>query len=174
MSVDYVTKEFAVDFELLIEFTKSPLTNDRTLAIVFTGYIEKYLGELIQYRMPGLNSKLRKKLFDPDGLLGPLSAKIDIAKVLQSIDDDAAENMKLIASIRNRFAHDLRISSFDHSDISTRVRKLRTDHLWKNLDAETAKKMRDAVSGYTNRGLFEVVAINICIGLHNVHHSLKN
>src|SRR5688572_24789994 len=83
------------DFTRLTVFMKSGV-DDRSLAIVCASYAEKYLGSLIQYRMPGLTPNLRTRLFSPNGILGPFSARVAIGKALKTIDDDMHHDLSLL------------------------------------------------------------------------------
>jgi len=161
---------FREDFDLLITFLNAP-ADDRTAAIIFTAYAEKYLGELVQFRLPGLNSGLRKKLFDPSGMLGPLSAKIDLAKALGQLDNTLFENIKVLASIRNQFAHNLAIHSCDHPEIAKRIANFRGPFV--KASSPEAQRIADAEHAQkSNREKMSITALGICLSLYNAHNAV--
>lgn len=98
--------------------------DDRTLAIVHVCYIEKYLSQSVQARMPGLDPKLRLKLFENDGFLRPAGAINDMAKALGILGPVDHKNVRELLKIRNKFAHNLEISSFEHDEISKLMIKI--------------------------------------------------
>ncbi len=151
------------DFQLLMTFDGAA-TDDRSLAIVFTSYAEKYLATVIQHRMKGLTTKLREKLFKPDGLLGPLQAKIDVAMALNLLEPEMFDDLKAMASIRNQFAHNLDITSFNHPEIAKRVAnlKLTPERYPERINPPEAWMERD----WSNRNRFRLSARAICATLH--------
>jgi hypothetical protein len=65
------------------------------------------------------DAKAIKKLFAPDGAMGTYDAKVTLGYLLNLYVDETKRNLEAIGSIRNRFAHRARISSFDHKDLET-------------------------------------------------------
>lgn len=158
--------QFDKDFDMLIAFMKSGV-EDRTLAIICCSYCEKYVAELIQYRMPGLTRKLTDKLFKPDGLLGPAIARTDIALALGSMDKDSHADLKTMISIRNQFAHNLEISSFDHVEIAKRVKNLK---IYPHHPNDT--KPLSGWDARGNRDRFAFVGTSLAMSLHNSLNSV--
>lgn len=101
-------------------------SDPRVCAIVAASYLEDYLGRLIQAMMRGLNSKLKDKLFGSNGRLSEMSVKIDLARALGLIDEDTHTDLVSISRIRNRFAHNIHIDSFEHDEISKLCNDLKT------------------------------------------------
>jgi hypothetical protein len=101
-------------------------TPDRVVAIVCAAYADKYLGMRIGDAFVSADKRLKEKLLDSYGILGPLSARIDIATALVIIGKVTIDDIKSIARIRNRFAHDLAIESFDDPEISGMITGLKT------------------------------------------------
>lgn len=162
-----IVDNHVADFALLSKLIAEPKTEDRTLAIVCASYAEKYLGEMIQHHLPGLNSKMRETMFDPEGLFGPYAARVSTAKALALISTDDFHNLKLIGSIRNRFAHNLSVTDFEHEMVSGRVDQLRYAM---DVVGETKveRKVREAEFGRLKRdSKFTHTAANICLRLHN-------
>lgn len=166
------------DFDRLMGLVK--VSDDRTLAIIHVSNIEKYLGEAIQSALPGLNSRLRETLFHPDGALGPLGVRNQLAKAMALTNDHQFKNIKLLASIRNKFAHHLEIDSFDHPEISKRI----SQFIWaewgiiNGWTRESLVKEKDRFKNENNRQKFHEVAVQINILLHNfanhTYHRAKN
>lgn len=164
---------FRKDFDLLIAFSRAPDTNDRSLAIICTSYAEKYLGELIKARMKGLNHKLREKLFKPEGILGPLQARIDIAKAMNIIENPVFSDMKLLGSIRNQFAHNLEISTFDHPEIAKRIDKFQFKPELIHPSDQDSSFFIKPVDDWSREDRFRFTAMMICSTLHNGMNSLR-
>lgn len=101
-----------------IPFLLAPETDSRAVAIVGAAYLEEYLKDALLIKLPGANSELQKKLFETYGPLGTMQARIDMAMALQIIGADFRKACITIARIRNRFAHRLDISTFDHPEIA--------------------------------------------------------
>jgi hypothetical protein len=106
---------------------EDPAAHPRVIAIVAASYLELYLEKLIIARMPGLDAELRKRLFDVNGSVSSLGAKIDMARALDLIRPYERINMIQIARVRNRFAHDLEIATFDHVKVRKCVDAMVTD-----------------------------------------------
>lgn len=164
---------FDQDFLTLLSFLKAE-TEDRTLAIVCASYAETYLGELIKYRLPGLNHDLRNKMFHPShGILGTFSGRIDMAKALNSIDTDMYHDLKLLASIRNRFAHDLSIQFLSHPETSKRIDQFRNTPKLATPDLKLEQSLRENWAALHYRGKFEIVGTQICMALHNALNAVQ-
>jgi hypothetical protein len=118
--------EFARDLILLYELYVSPETDARVKAIVCAAYIEDHITGLIREKMPGLTPVLTKKIFSETGPLGTIGNKIDAAQALCVIETKIAEDARLIARIRNRFAHEIRVDNFDHPRVKDLVDKLQS------------------------------------------------
>lgn len=97
---------------------------ERAAGIVASAFLENYLAWALLSRMRGnLSSAGRKRLFD-DGALADFGSKIDLAHALCILGDTARADMKRIAAIRNRFAHQMEISTFAHPEIAAECSKL--------------------------------------------------
>ncbi|HEV7414752.1 MAG TPA: hypothetical protein VGN98_01240, partial [Tianweitania sediminis] len=112
------------DIKSVIGLLVDPTKSDREVAIVALAYIEDHLGRAIRSKMPGLTSDVRDKLFSPSGALSPMGARIDLAKALGLIDSKDRSDFIILARVRNRFAHNVNIESFDHPEISELTQKL--------------------------------------------------
>ena len=90
----------------------------RTVIIIGTSYIETYLAELTKLQFPGLNSKLKDRLFENDGALSQFGTLIDVAAALNVLTGRGRREAIKLARVRNRFAHRLHISDFEHPDVA--------------------------------------------------------
>ena len=88
------------------------------VAIVGAAYLETHLKALVKRQLPGLNSDLSKKLFEPDRPLGNMGALIDMARALNVITNRGRNEAIKIARVRNRFAHNVEINDFDHPEVA--------------------------------------------------------
>ena len=131
-------------------------SRDRTAAIVCASYVERNLGEHLVQFLPGADKKLKDRLFGMRGILHALSAKIDLAEALGATYPATAANMRLIANIRNGFAHDLTAETFDDPRVAKFVDKI--THQW---DSDILGTPREDCGSR-----FRQMAIDICLGLH--------
>ena len=101
---------------------------DRSLAIVWAAVLEERLQAALERHLPGNTtaSDVITDLFDPlkYGPLSTFAAKIDMACALGIIGLGARKCLKIIARIRNDFAHKLGVRSFEHDLIRRNVEKL--------------------------------------------------
>ncbi|NYT28894.1 hypothetical protein [Rhizobium sp. WYCCWR 11128] len=101
---------------------------DRSIAIVHVTVVEEQLRSAIERYFPGMHSDPQAidRLFDPMryGPLSTFTARVDIAFALGIVGSGACKALKLIAQIRNKFAHKLEIHSFDHPDVTRLIDKL--------------------------------------------------
>jgi hypothetical protein len=114
----------------------------------------------------GLNSDLHKKVFDGQGLLGPIASKIDMAKALGLIDTGMHKNAKLIARVRNRFAHNLEIDSFSHPEVTKLVQKMEYPMVSQPDTLVNTIKVIESARAPATRVRFEVITIVFCYGLY--------
>ena len=132
------------------------LSRDRTAAVVCASYVERNLGEHLMQFLPGLDKKLTKKLFGMQGVLHTISAKIDLALALGATNPETAANMRLIARIRDEFAHDLTVETFDDPGVASLVDKFK--HEWDSVIL--GMPLEDRASR------FRQMALTLCLGLH--------
>jgi len=62
------------------------------------------------------------------GLLHEFSTKVALGYLLQIYSEEAKKNLEAIGKIRNEFAHNLAIGSFEHSDLKLLFRDLTLYH----------------------------------------------
>jgi hypothetical protein len=88
--------------------------DDRAKAIVAAAYVENNLAMAILARFRLLNDADQKHLYDSEhSALTTFSAKIDIGWALNLYDVAVREDLHRIRKIRNKFAHDLHVRTFD-------------------------------------------------------------
>jgi len=105
------------DLANLAPLLGSAATPPRMLAIIGCSYLETYLQQILEERMPGLNSELSKKLFTHYGPLATMSAKIDLGRALGVIPPKIHKALIAANRVRNRFAHSFDIHDFEHPDV---------------------------------------------------------
>lgn len=101
--------------EMLFEFAKLfdyKEASDRAVAIVGPAFLDTLLTEmLVNFLIE--DEKEVHKLMEPDGPLGTFGAKISAAYCLGFIGDVIKSDLRLVAKVRNRFAHELRADFSD-------------------------------------------------------------
>lgn len=154
-----MSDEFAKDFLLLHTMIFDDGSADRIVAIVCAAYIEKYLVDVIAEYFPGLDSRLKKSVFDETtGMAGTLGKRLDLAMALNSIPPSVHSDGLLIGRIRNKFAHHLEVTSFEDPKVRDLVDQLQTgrgvtvnngDGTTSEYDADwdRATRFRHAASG---------------------------
>lgn len=109
------TALFTEEFERF--FLSLHAESDRALAIVTFSYIDEELQRLlVQVLNPNIVGGT-KKLFDAHGPLATASSRIELVAALYWIDPRVYKNLRILRKIRNAFAHDPFIPSFDDSQI---------------------------------------------------------
>lgn len=95
--------------------------SDRSCAIVCAAFLDDFLERLILSFLTTESPSQDKLLLENNGPLSTFSAKIVLAYRLGLISKKEYENLTVIRKIRNAFAHDIRINSFDDSKIKSLV-----------------------------------------------------
>lgn len=86
---------------------------DRACAVLGSALLEYLLGKLIEKNLTNLN-KMSDEIFHvPNAPLGTFSSRINIAHALNSIGKSNYEDLRTIKDIRNQFAHDLDVHTFE-------------------------------------------------------------
>jgi hypothetical protein len=92
-------------------------SNDRTCAIVSLACLENNLVLAIMSRLRKLNETEQNKLFD--SLLSSFSRQVEIALALDLFNHKIKSDLETLNKIRNRFAHHLEVSNFDHQEVAS-------------------------------------------------------
>jgi DNA-binding MltR family transcriptional regulator len=114
------TYEHEAEKEAFSDLEQAP---DRAVAIVGGSIVDLRLEVALKQRLRP-SKKALERAFSFDGALGTFSAKIDMAHLLGMVSHQAYRDLHLIREIRNSFAHDLQIDSFEDAVIASKLRTL--------------------------------------------------
>ncbi len=114
-----------LDYQKLAKEFKNE--TDRGAAILAANYVEIYLGKYLKSFMTD-NAGI-DELFNGFGPFATFSQRIKAAYALGYIDKNTKSNLELIREVRNSFAHNFKIKSFDNPRITSLCNKLTTAHL---------------------------------------------
>ncbi|WP_421839357.1 MltR family transcriptional regulator [Novosphingobium sp.] len=160
------------DLITTLQQTGARQLNDRVCAIISAAFIEGCLGDLIVTKMPSLNGELRKKMFEGTGALSTAAARMDVAFALGIIEKSWYNDLIQIARIRNRFAHNVRITSFEDGDIPEIIGKMRyrlgDGQDYGDQDAQARAYLREDWDKSGNREKFNSTASYLIITLSNL------
>ena len=133
---------------MLFEFAKLfdyGEASDRAVAIVGPAFLDTLLTELLVNFLID-DEKEVARLMRPDGPLGTFAEKVSGCYCLGLIGETIKSDLRLVAKVRNRFAHDIRASVSDEQIKS-----------WRHaLQWHRKSLMSDPPSGATARDLFQV------------------
>jgi DNA-binding MltR family transcriptional regulator len=93
-------------------------------ALVVAGLVEDELEKLLLGAGRELSNKTANGIFSGMGPLSSFSAKIEIAYMFNLIDKPVRDDLRVVTSIRNAFAHTTRSVHFGTEHIATECRKL--------------------------------------------------
>ena len=161
--------QFAKDYSLLATMIMEPTTEDRVVAIVSAAYMEKWLVDLIAEFFPGMddNRALKKAMFDEvSGMAGTLGRRLDMARALNAITPGTYADGATIGKIRNKFAHNLEVTSFDHSKVSGLVDNLQYGR--DQMIDEGGKKV-PMDTGWSRPERFRSTALAVCAMIMSHH-----
>jgi DNA-binding MltR family transcriptional regulator len=111
------------DMKVLTEINQG--ASDRALGIIAASLVEIHLTKLIKKAFIS-EAKVRGKetvqetMFHSSGPLGAFSSKIRMAYLMGLISNEFYKDLQILREIRNRFAHNTEIGSFDVPEISDR------------------------------------------------------
>lgn len=97
---------------------------DRDRAIVLSAIAENHLTALLKSLMRRDEKEISQQLFNPIGPLGPFGTKIRVAYMLRILPPEIYKDLMTVSKIRNKFAHDLSIKSFDDHQITAWVKSM--------------------------------------------------
>ena len=98
--------------------------HDRAAAILATALIDDALEDLLLAKFKPLSKSERLELFEGEGPLGSLAAKIRMCHALSLISLGARADLILIKDIRNVFAHASGIITFQTPEVANACAKL--------------------------------------------------
>jgi DNA-binding MltR family transcriptional regulator len=99
--------------------------SDRAAGIVAAAILEKRLEQAIISTMKHCDKKMQNDQFEGKGPLSTFSSKIALSYMLGLISKDAHAEFININKIRNDFAHDLSLDTFDVASIQDRCKNLK-------------------------------------------------
>ena len=100
--------------------------SDRAVGVLAPAFLDSILEELLRVVLAKVTST--ETLLRDQGPLGTFSSRIDMARSLNLIDDDAWRDLHLFRKIRNDFAHSVHMHGFAEPEIAARCRELRTPY----------------------------------------------
>ncbi len=152
-------RDMLFEFARLFDYSEN---SDRAVAIVGPAFLDTLLTEILMNFFVD-DDKEVLKLLQPEGSLGTFGAKVSACYCLGLIGQIVKTDLRLVAKIRNRFAHDLR-ANFSDAKIAGWCKSLR----WhKQLFSETP-------SGATDRDLFQVGVNQLVAHLHGLVSLARN
>ncbi len=156
MSDDYTNsfltgKPLERHFELqdaLLEFSKLfsyEEPNDRAIVVIGASFLDTLLQHILLNFLPE-NEKEVEDLFNYNSLLGTYSSRLKMVYCLGLIDVVIKDDLKIIAKIRNAFAHNLKVS-FNDNDITSWCKALKWHKIY---------MMQEPPENATTRDIFQV------------------
>jgi hypothetical protein len=110
-------------------------SDDATAALMAGNLLETYLARAILTRIRKLSAPDHNRIFDGEAaVLGRFHAKIQMGWALNIYGKPDHDEMMVIKTIRNRFAHRLHVRSFNSAEIKSECAKLIAGHYaeWAN------------------------------------------
>jgi hypothetical protein len=105
-------------------FEQIEFDSDRAAGLVAGSIAERRLEQALMSRLRTDKPDIARDLFRPSGALGPFSTKISFAYMMGILSDQAHRDLVTLKNIRNDFAHDLELDSFDVPSIKDRCKNL--------------------------------------------------
>jgi DNA-binding MltR family transcriptional regulator len=102
-------REMLFEFAALFDYDEA---SDRAVAIVGPAFLDTLLTEMLVNFLID-DEKEVQRLVQPDGPLGTFGAKVSACYCLGLIGETIKSDLRLVAKIRNRFAHNLRANFSD-------------------------------------------------------------
>lgn len=93
-------------------------------ALVVAGLVEDEIEKLLMTAGRSISNKQAKEIFGGMGPLHNFSGKIEIAYLFELIDQSVRDDLQIIKSIRNKFAHTTRYVFFESPHIDQDCRRL--------------------------------------------------
>jgi len=116
--------------------------SDRSSALVLANIVENRLTELLRLCMRD-DKKLADELFNSSGPLGPFGTKIRLAYMLGLLSQEAYKDLMAVSRIRNKFAHDLSVTTFSNQQIHDWIKNMHMYGIVKRM-AETSTEKVEA------------------------------
>jgi hypothetical protein len=130
--------------------------SDRAVAIVGPAFLDTLLTEMLVNFLVDDENEVRR-LIQPEGPLGTFGAKVSTCYRLGLIGETIKSDLRIVAKIRNRFAHDL-LANFSDTQIKGWCSSLR----WHK------ESLGDPPPDATARDLFQVGVNQLVSHLHGL------
>lgn len=117
-------------------------SSERAMAIVLSAIVENHLTALLRLLMRRQKA-LADELFNPNGPLGPFGTKIRLAYMLRIVDEPTYKDLIIINRIRNRFAHDLSVKSFEDPQITAWIHNMHIYSIVKRMGEDAKRRLAD-------------------------------
>lgn len=142
-------------------------TDARVVAIVGVSYIETYMAEALRKKLKALTPDLDQRLFEGFGPLATAKSRLLLLEAWGTVSARTSRDISTLLKIRNLFAHNVRIDSFDQEDVAKLCRRLSDEGV--GLTDPLAPKETSGAWQWlqTPRGRFVMTAANIQMGIHN-------
>jgi hypothetical protein len=135
--------------------------SDRTAVIVLSSWVERQLEQWIISVLPRNDPATVKRLVGRDGSLGGFYSKIELGYALALYDETTRDNLNIVRSIRNEFAHTPQAIDFETAEIRTEVDKLTIASANDDPDiavfSEARRKFTNACAMVVTRSGFGIV-----------------
>jgi hypothetical protein len=95
----------------------------RAAAVAGGAFVEEHLTYVLRSRMVP-DEKVIEERFAPGRAFGDFGAKVDLAYLIGVYSKQAHKELTIIRRIRNDFAHQLEVNSFDRDDMRDRCQNL--------------------------------------------------
>jgi hypothetical protein len=109
--------------ELLRQVKEEMEGSHRATAVVGTALVEEHLTYVLNSRMVN-DKEITEKMFAPGRACGDFGAKVDLGYLIGVYSKQAHKELTNIRRIRNDFAHQLEVHSFDRDDMRDRCESL--------------------------------------------------
>ena len=129
--------------------------NDRAIAIIGLTFLDTLITDLLTNFLVDDADEV-ERLLRPDGALGTFGAKVSLCYCLGLIAEIIKDDLRLVAKIRNRFAHEMLVD-FEDEKINAWCRALK----WHRTSL-----MRDPPSDASARDLFQVGVNQLVVHLN--------
>ena len=122
-----MTEESEMSFSEALESVRGMASLAHTAIVIFMSQIvENALAEKLTSKMTIPSNSFKVRIFYGYGPLSSFSAKIDMARALEVVDEETFNTLRVVKDIRNAFAHPANGSTadFDNVEIVRKCRKL--------------------------------------------------
>jgi hypothetical protein len=109
--------------EILRQVKEEMEGSHRATAVVGGAFVEEHLTHVLKSRMVK-DAKVAEEMFASGRAFGDFGAKVDLGYLIGLYSKRAHKELTTIRRIRNDFAHQLELNSFDRDDIRDRCQNL--------------------------------------------------